>query len=207
MEQSNHISPDTLFKTFAQSIKSNDISTFAYLTPLIEKNNLKAYFTYQLQHYAEVDYDNVSLLYHAVSHQNYAITKFLLELGANPNEISGMLLSNHSHSTVDSLSFFSRPKDENIIDFIHEESPFVLAAMLKNRDLVYLLLSYGADPIICETTSRLRDMDLSEAQRFVINVRDAWLIEQYQLKIQLFEKNLASLPTLESKSAKTIPKI
>src|SRR5690349_13603200 len=117
MEQPKSILPNTVFKTFAQSVKSNDISTFAYLIPLIEENDLKAFFTDQLQQYAEVDSDYVSLLYHAVAHQNYAMTKLLLELGANPNEISGMLSSTPSHSTIASTAFFSTSKkDANVYD-------------------------------------------------------------------------------------------
>lgn len=175
----NNNSSSILFKKFAQSIKSNDISSFNDSMLLIKGNDLKKYFSYEIRAHAEVGDNNVSLLYYAISHQNYAMAKALLEFGAEPNEISGMLSVSNTNPNISSTSFFEKPIDKNPrLDLDNEEPPIVLAAMLKNTDLVYLLLSFGADPIIYDMTSRNQDCNFRDAQKFVIAVRDEWLKEK-----------------------------
>lgn len=179
MEHPHPINNEHLFKCFKQSILQNDIETFHAIKQRIANDSeLKAYFRQQLQQDMNDEQGNVTPLYYAIVHQNYSIAKTLLnELNADPNEISSMQLQNFANvqSALSIAYFFSDKEASHSANLEQEESPLVLAAVLKNRDLVYLLISHGAEPLIYDATTRDQDILLKEAQKFVIEVRDEWI--------------------------------
>lgn len=199
VEYPNYNKNEDLFKRFTQSIKQNDLETFNTIKQHLTDNaELKAYFMSQLQFNSANHDPIITLLYYAVYHQNYAFAKTLLELKANADEISGMFLQPTSFSlpqASSSIAYFSNFNEKHPVSLEQEESPLVLAAFLKNHELTYLLISYGADPLIYDATTRCKDFVLREAQAFVLKVRDEWIKAPLENTINNLKAELSMLST------------
>lgn len=188
MEQNVTMEYESLFKKFIYCVKNNDLTALPSVLQKIETdNNLKTYFIKCIQNHSFNNNPNYpTLLYYAVLQQNYSMTKTLLKLKALPNEISPMI-QNFDKANSEVANINSSGELEN------EETPLVLAAFLKNEDLVYLLLSYGANPLIYNVTTREKDSQLCEAQEYIIRIRDKLIKMPLEIKIKKLEAKIKNL--------------
>lgn len=189
MEQNVATEYEFLFKKFVHCIITNDLTALPSALQKLETDScLKNYFIKCTQNHSFNDNpDYPTLLYYAVSHQNYAMTKMLLKLKALPNEISPMI----QKCNKTNLIAHTKISDVNSVgDLENEETPIVLAALLKNEDLVCLLLSYGANPLIYDRTTREKDFQLSDAQEYIMRIRDKLIKLPYEIKIKKLEEKL-----------------
>lgn len=190
MEEINTTYASNLFLQFKSCIAKNDITNFINCMQIINANlSVKEFIKTKIKAGEDVDKDGVTLLYVAVQNQNFYMVHELLKLEVNPNCLSRMLLGDK----VNPYKIFSSigiHKEKTTKIERYEEPPIVLAAILRNEDLIRILLKYNAEHIIYDLTPRDKDIFLNEAQKLIVKVKEDLLIETINGSIVQLEERL-----------------